>query len=174
MPRLIRLTPEIRSDFVAYLDGELDEQATERIETVLAQSDVARKDVECLARTYDLLDHLPRYEADAEFTERTITSLRLDEGGLQERFSQWQTAARGGLSVLGWMIALVTVIGVAFLVSHRWMRSEADVLVRELPLIEQLDAYTEVGSLEFLERLSAQPTMLEEMSAEGGGGERQP
>jgi hypothetical protein len=121
-----------------------------------------------------LLDVLPRYEADATFTERTMESLRLREHGPHEWFSQWQAAARGGVSVLGWMIALVTLIGVAFLVSHRGMRSDADVLVRELPLIEQLDAYAEVGSLEFLERLSAQPAMLEEMSAEGGGGDRRP
>jgi hypothetical protein len=174
MPRLIRLTPELRSDFVAYLDGELDEQATERIETVLAQSGVARKDVECLARTYELLDVLPRFEADGTFTERTMESLRLREQGPHEWFSQWQAAARGGVSVLGWMLALLMVIGVTFLVSHRWPRSEADVLVRELPLIEQLDAYSEVGSVEFLERLSAQQTMLEEMSAEGRGGGHRP
>ena len=38
MDKLSRLTPAQRSDLVAYLDGELDDQSTSEIESVLAHS----------------------------------------------------------------------------------------------------------------------------------------
>jgi len=173
MPQLIRLTPEIRADFVAYLDGELDEQAAERIETVLAQSNVARKDVEGLAQTYELLDVLPRHEASAEFADKTMATIRFSEWRPDYRETKWFRTLRGSLHVLIWMIALVAVVMAAFLATRRWVPSEADVLVHELPIIERLDTYSEVGGIEFLERLDRQGAMLEEMSRESrsdGGG----
>lgn len=166
MTRLIRLTPEIRSDFVAYLDGELDEQAAERIETVLAQSGVARNDIERLAQSYELLDALPRYEATAEFTAQTMESVRLSEQRTKFRQTSWFRAGRDGLIVLLWMVALITVISGAYLLTHRWLPSEADLLVRELPVIERLDIYSEIGSVEFLERLDGQETLKEKMAPE--------
>ncbi len=173
MDKLIRLTPEIRSDFVAYLDGELDEQATERIEAVLAQSNVARNDVEGLAQTYELLDALPRYEASAEFAEQTVASIRISELRPDYRESKWYHMAGSGLRVLGWMAGLVAVVAVSFLITRRWVPTEEDVLLEDLPVIEQLDTYSEVGSIEFLKLLDRQPTLLNEMApgrpAAGGG-----
>jgi anti-sigma factor RsiW len=164
MAQLIRLTSEIRADLVAYLDGELDEQATERIEAVLAQSNVARNDVEALAQTYELLDVLPRYEAPAEFTAQTLASIRVSELRPDFRQSTWFRRARGNLIALAWMAALATVIALSFLATRRWVQTEADVLIRELPVIEQLDVYSEVGSVEFLQLLDRQTDLLQEMS----------
>ncbi len=174
MDKLTRLTPEIRSDFVAYLDGELDEQATERIEAVLAQSNVARNDVEGLAQTYELLDALPRYEASAEFTEQTVASIRISELRPDIRESQWFRMAGSGLRVLGWMTGLVAVIAISFLITRRWLPTEQDVLLQDLPVIEQLDIYSEVGSVEFLKLLDRQPALLKEMTPESQptGGDR--
>ena len=67
MDKLSRLSTEQRGDLVAYLDGELEEDATAAIEHVLAHSNVARNDVEMLARTYDLLDQLPHLAAPEKF-----------------------------------------------------------------------------------------------------------
>ncbi|MGD9855758.1 MAG: anti-sigma factor, partial [Planctomycetaceae bacterium] len=134
MAQLIRLTPEIRADLVAYLDGELDERATERIETVLAQSNVARNDVEGLAQTYELLDLLPRYAAPAEFTEQTIASIRISELRPDYRQAPWFRVARQSLLMLVWMAALVAVIAVSYLATRRWTQTDADTLVREFPV----------------------------------------
>ena len=46
MEKLTRLTTEQRDNLTAYLDGELDEDGTRLIETVLASSTVARNDGE--------------------------------------------------------------------------------------------------------------------------------
>ena len=53
----------LKEDLVAYLDGELDEQASQDIEQTLAQSPAARREVEALARTWKLLRVLPEVKA---------------------------------------------------------------------------------------------------------------
>lgn len=171
MAQLIRLTPEVRADLVAYLDGELDDQAAERIEAVLAQSNVARNDVEALARTYELLDSLPRYAAPDSFTEQTLATIRVSEMRPDYRQSEWYRILRGSLPVLGWMAALAAVVGVSYLTTHRWMPRESDRLLRELPVIEQLDVYSEIGGIEFLQLLDRQPGLLREMAPESSAAE---
>ncbi|MCA9054188.1 MAG: hypothetical protein KDA75_10150, partial [Planctomycetaceae bacterium] len=76
--KLSRLTTEQRYELVAYLDGELDETSTARIEKLLAENSVARRDVELLAATYALFDDLARPKAKADFTEKTISLARLE------------------------------------------------------------------------------------------------
>ncbi|MCA9075194.1 MAG: hypothetical protein KDA93_09180 [Planctomycetaceae bacterium] len=174
MSKLVRITPEIRSDFVAYLDGELDEQSAERIESVIAQSNVARNDVELLAQTYELLDVLPQYEASAEFTEQTIASVRLSELKPDVREAEWYRQLKQSLPLLALMLALIGIVAVCYLVTNRWVTTEADRLVQDLPVIEQLDLYSEVETIEFLERMVNDGKLLEEMKsqAEDAGGRR--
>ena len=169
MSKLIRLTPEIRADFVAYLDGELDEEATERIETVIGQSEVARSDMESLAQTYELLDTLDRPRAAEDFAERTMATIRVDELRPDVRDTKWYRAARDGAILAVWMAALTATAAAGFLATNRWVQTESDRLIEELPLIEQLDVYSEVGSIEFLQRLHAQDALLQEMSPEAEG-----
>ena len=59
MAKLARLNPEQRDNLAAYLDGELEETATQEIEQILAVSEVARHEVDMLSRTWDLLNSLP-------------------------------------------------------------------------------------------------------------------
>jgi anti-sigma factor RsiW len=163
MAKLIRLTPELRADFVAYLDGELDEQAAARIETVIAQSEVARSDMEALAQTYELLDVLDRPQAAEDFAERTMATIRVDELRPDPRDTWWYRTARQGGVIAVWGAALLVTGLLGFLATNRWVQTPADLLVKELPLVEDLDLYTEVGSIDFLERLSTQDALLEEM-----------
>lgn len=163
MSRLVRLTPEIRDDFVAYLDGELDEEATRRIEAVIAQSEVARGDMEALARTYELLDSLDQPQASDDFVTRTMATIRVDEVRPDPRQTWWYRATRQGGSIAIWAAALIAAAVLGYLATSRWIRTPADELVEQLPLIEQLDVYTEVGSIEFLQRLSTQEALLQEI-----------
>lgn len=163
MSKLVRLTSEIRADFVAYLDGELDDEATERIEAVIAQSEVARNDMEALAQTYEFLDALDRPEASEDFAERTMATVRVDELRADPRDTWWYRATRdGGLVALCGAALLGTAL-VAYLATSRWIDTPSDRLVEELPLVEQFDVYSEVGSIEFLQRLSTQESLLQEM-----------
>lgn len=165
MDKLSRLTAEDRDNLTAYLDGELDEESTRRIESVLASSSVARNDVEMLARTYEVLDLLPRPRAAEDFTERTVATAKLET--LRKPISQqpWFKAARNGLLMGGWSGAILTASVCGYALSHHWVSLSDDQLLDELPLIEKLDVYSEVDSLDFLNRLSAEKQLLEEMKA---------
>src|SRR5213082_1219726 len=79
MAKLLRLSPEQRDNLAAYLDGELEETATQEIEQILSVSEVARHEVDMLSRTWDMLNSLPTHKASEEFTQKTVTSMRAGE-----------------------------------------------------------------------------------------------
>ncbi len=79
MQKIPRLTQDQRSNLVAYLDGELPEPATKEIDQVLSKSPAVRHDVEMLARTWDLLDELPRLATEEDFTARTLSVAQKEE-----------------------------------------------------------------------------------------------
>lgn len=150
MSRIPRLTSEQRADLVAYLDGELGEDEAREIEQVLTASEVARHEVEMLGRTWDLLETLPRENASAEFAAKTLATVQVATAKPPQ---QWQPKARRGLIALGWATALAASAFIGFAIGHRWLPRQDEPFVEQLPLIENLDAYQDAGSVEFLERL---------------------
>jgi hypothetical protein len=78
-----RLSPEERANLAAYIDGELTENESRAIATKLSLSAIARREVESLKKTWELLEYLPRPNVSQEFSERTLTSIRsLESGGV--------------------------------------------------------------------------------------------
>ena len=75
-PDQLRLSPDERADLVAFVDGELPEATSRSLSTKLTQSATARREVEMLRKTWELLGHLPFPEVDPQFSERTITEIR--------------------------------------------------------------------------------------------------
>lgn len=65
---LSRLTAEERQDLVAYIDGELSVDEERRLDQILSQNAVARREVARLEEVYDFLDYLPREDASTDFT----------------------------------------------------------------------------------------------------------
>lgn len=63
------------AELVAYLDGELDPEATRRIEARLAADPDARGKAAALKQTFGLLDYLPRTEPSPTFASRTLERL---------------------------------------------------------------------------------------------------
>ena len=168
MAKLTRLTADDRDNLVAYLDGELDEQTTRRVESVLAQSNVARTDVEQLARTYELLDMLDTPKASVEFTERTVASIRLDRFKPALSQQRWfQQAKRFGVLSL-WTLAMVIAGAAGYYTTQFAVPVVDDQLLNDYPLIQQVDVYSEIGSHDFLDRLSRETGLLEEMRKEAG------
>ena len=145
------LSPSDREDLVAYLDGELSEDDAREIEQVLAASEVARHEVEMLGRTWDLLDALPQETASAEFAAKTLASVKV---ATSPAAPQWQPQVRRGLIALGWATALAATALVGYTVGNRWLPRQEDPYVHDLPLLQNLDAYRDVGSVEFLKRLN--------------------
>jgi anti-sigma factor RsiW len=162
MAKLARLSPEQRENLTAYLDGELDEAATQEIEQVLAVSEVARHEVDMLARSWDMLNVLPAHKASGEFTRKTMTNLRAAEqpgsGAVGDMVSR--NARRG--AVLTFWVAILAACGYAsFVATNRWVPNEAEQLLQAYPIAEHLDKYSQVGSIEFLRELQAKHTFAE-------------
>jgi len=163
MNQLARLTAEDRDNLTAYLDGELDENATRRIESILTSSEVARTDVEVLARTYELLDLLPRPASGKEFTEKTIATAKQEEYREPITHQAWFRYVEQSLPLIGWSFAVFLAACCGFAITHQWVPQQEDLLLEELPLIQNLDQYSEIGSVQFLEALASQKQLLEDI-----------
>src|SRR5271165_3363158 len=85
-----RLSPEERANLAAYIDGELTENEERAIATKLSLSKTARREVESLKKTWELLEYLPRPKASPDFPERTLTSIR----SLETKALSWDRRAR--------------------------------------------------------------------------------
>ena len=156
MPETIpRLNAEDRDNLVAYLDGELDEPSTRRIERALAGSEVARHEVEMLTRTWELLDLLPTEIAPADFTQRTVTAARSLDTTVPLHRRPWFRAARRGATAAGWVAALAGAGTLGYVAANRWVPRENDPVVRDLELLQNLGELREAGGVDFLRELEA-------------------
>lgn len=163
MDKLARLNTEDRDNLTAYLDGELDENATRRIESILTSSSVARNDVELLARTYELLDLLPRPTTGKEFTDKTIATAQLENVHQPVIKREWLRPLEQIIPLAMWSFVFLLAACCGYLMTSQWISRPDDLLLEELPLIQKLDLYHEVGSVQFLEELAGQKQLMEDM-----------
>jgi len=153
-PDQLRLTPDERADLVAYVDGELPETHSRSIATKLTHSATARREVEMLEKTWELLDYLPLPRVTEQFSERTISRIqRLELGG-----RLWEPTVAAWTALLGramvYLLIGATFLGLGY-AATRWVWPDpTERLVRDLTLAEHLDEYLEVGSFEFLSQLA--------------------
>lgn len=152
-----RLTPAERANLVAYLDGELNEFESQVISTKLTKSATARREVEMLERTWEILDLLPRPKASEDFTARTLSEAEhLALAG--DRFdSAVKRVAQRTAHIAVWVFASVLAAGLGFAVMQWIWPNPTARLARDLPIAEHLDEYREVGTFEFLEQLAHSP-----------------
>jgi anti-sigma factor RsiW len=161
------ITPEIRENLVAYLDGELDEVATLEVERTLSESAEIRQEIEALSRTWELLDELPRVQASSQFTERTMASVQaasselpLLSRNIRRQLLLISLIAGGVLCAVG-----------GFLLTNRAIPHRSDPLVRDLPVIEKFDLYVDVGDVKFLRELQKSETLTAGLPAEFQNGD---
>lgn len=162
MAKIARLSSEQRENLTAYLDGELDENATQEIEQVLAVSEVARHEVDMLSRTWDMLSVLPAHKASDQFTHKTMTNLRASEnaGPSALQVLLYRNARRGAV-LAAWTGGLCLVGYLAFMATNHWVPNESEQLLDDYSVIDNLDKYGEVGSVEFLQVLKSKHTFSE-------------
>lgn len=163
MQKITRFTAEERENLTAYLDGELDEKQAAEIEQKLTRSEVARRDVDILARTWDMLNLLPRANVPEDFSRRTLAIAKQTEAPLLlDRSKVWARQGRRAALLVAWGTAICLAASVGFQITNRLIPDDSRMLVEELPIIEGLDSYREVGDVEFLEQLRLKHVFQEE------------
>jgi anti-sigma factor RsiW len=145
----------LEEDLVAYLDGELDVDATQRIEERLATDQAVRDELHQLERAWDLLDELPRAELDESFTRSTIEMVAISaeaEAAAEER-------RRPALRRRQWLVSagcFLAAMLLGFVAVRSAWRDPDQALLDELPLLVRLDQYEQVDDVEFLRRMRDQ------------------
>ncbi|MEX2188237.1 MAG: hypothetical protein WD875_15630 [Pirellulales bacterium] len=150
---------------VAYLDGKLEEDAARELAARLADDDALRKRVNRLAQAWALLDELPRSQLDEAFTRSTIEMVAVAAEAEVEREVvrrvRWQWLA--GVSATA---ALALATGIGFWVTNQMVPDANRQLVQDLPIVEEMDLYQQIGSVGFLEQLADSDMFPEEAGNE--------
>lgn len=162
MEKITRFTSDEREDLAAYLDGELDEKRAAEIEQKLTRSEYARREVEILSRTWDMLGLLPRSSASGEFSRKTMSIALQSEAPLFQNSSHWLHWGRRITWISSWTIAMCLAAVAGYQITNRYIPDESRLLVEELPVIQNLDNYREVGDVEFLKQLQTSRVFQEE------------
>lgn len=142
---------------VAYLDGQLDADECERLESRLAKDAPTRQRLQSLDRVWNALDVLPRSTASPAFTRSTVemaavTSVKPSQGGKEPGRKPWRLPP--------WLLASTAgVIAGAALVWTLVAAPERRAL-RDLPVALHASALEQIGSLDFLESFAAQGASL--------------
>jgi anti-sigma factor RsiW len=152
-----RLTPAERSNLVAYLDGELNDAEARAIATKLTKSATARREVESLEKTWEMLDLLPRPRASEEFTTRTLTEITQLASANDQFHSAVAHHARRALRSAVWVAAALGALGIGFVLT-RWVWPNPTArLAQDLSIAEHLDEYQDAGNWDFLDQLVHSP-----------------
>jgi anti-sigma factor RsiW len=150
----------------AYLDGELDEVASLEVERLLETDPEARRLLRELEETWGMLDVLERSGADAAFTRTTLEMVAVaaeQEVARQRRERPWRLGAQIALG-----LAAVAAAALGGFFSTAWSyRSNQRQLLRDLPLLQNLERYEQIGQREFLELLDRMGVFASEDKAAG-------
>jgi len=143
------LSDDDRAMLIAYLDGELDEDTSRKVESRLTQDPTLRAEADSLRRTWELLDYLPKVEVSPSFTHRTLACLPAGQTTLLV------SIRRTWLFGMAWAGAVLVALVVGFATVAWLLPHEAsdDELVRDLRLIENKRMYEQVDGLDFLREL---------------------
>lgn len=163
------LSEDERAELVAYLDGELDEQATQAVEARIATDPDARAELDALKQTWGMLDYLPRANPSPNFTHRTMEKLTLESvpGTATSKLTAAAPARRIGWTNMSWWAAgILVAAGLGFWAAPHLLPTPVDSisesdepLVRHLRIIEKWRYYENVDERDFLDGL-AQPDLF--------------
>jgi anti-sigma factor RsiW len=136
---------------VAYLDGELNPEQTADFELRLASDPALRRRLHELQRTWDVLDCLPQTNTDNTFTKSTIELVAREA---TREIRRQRRALPGtwfrGVAVAG--LAAMALWG-GFQVMRAYQTAPTLRLARDLRVIENMDFYRSIDSLDFLKQL---------------------
>jgi len=168
------LSDEDRAALSAYLDGELDDESTRRIEVRLSLDAELRAEFDTLRQTWGLLDYLPQVAPAADFTSRTLD--RLSHETLTSAAGRWisRVLRRVPATALAWSLGVVVALGLGMTVAGGFGgsgMSEAELdeaLVRHLRIAERWQLYQAADNIELLRELD-KPDLFGGEPGYGGG-----
>lgn len=153
------------TELVAYLDGELNEEASNLLERQLAENPPLRGYAETLDRTWQLLDTLGEATASGEFTQKTLASLSAIS---HEEFSDQMPSSKRGTDwfrkipatrIVLWTLAGFLGSSVGLILGRSSQSPKADSedvqLLQQLDLLLQFPQLHAARSATFLEQVTA-------------------
>ncbi len=149
---------------VAYLDGELDHQEAQQLETELANDPALRKQLQDLQRTWDMLDHLPTNEVDNSFTRSTIEMV-LGEARKEYKVTKkrnWRRLKQCGLGIA--VLTISTLIG--YMSARHIYETPRRELIQNLDFYRNVDNYGNISDIELLEKLDQEALMPDALDSE--------
>jgi hypothetical protein len=162
---------QLDEQLVAYLDGELEPQAAREIENLLAGDEYARRRLNQLASSWDMLDQLPRATVDDLFSRTTVemVALAAEEEVVQ---AQAKDPVRRRRRWLEAGIATLAAAIIGFVVVVLAVPDQNDLLLRDLPVVKNLELYRDAGNLDLLKQFQA-ANLFADNSATGSFGTSQ-
>ena len=144
---------QLREELVSYLDGELNAEESRRIEERAALEPDARRMLEELDRTWQMLDALDTPVTSEDFTRTTLEMVAL---AAAEDVAKAKTEApRRRLRTGLWAAAgLVAAAAAGFFLVASLLPDPNVQLLKDLPILENFEQYREVDSIEFLRDLN--------------------
>jgi hypothetical protein len=123
-----------------------------RIERRLADDVAYRQKLAQLQKAWDLLDLLQKSEPDEEFARSTVEMVAIQQ--VQDAEQSRTTAQQKQLAWwLGGSLAIALSALIGFFVVQYQLGAPERQLLQDLPVIERVDQYRSVESLDFLEKL---------------------
>jgi hypothetical protein len=149
----------LEEQLVAYLDHELDESSSRRIDKLLAADPQVRERLRQLQQSWDALDELRPTDVDPSFTRTTLEMVAL--AAEEEAQQQGGPAPRRRRVWLG--LAVVVLAGLAgYAAAWRFWPDPNEQLLRDLPVLENLDQYQKIDDVKFLRKLHAEKLFAKE------------
>lgn len=140
---------------VAYLDGELSEAEAAQFETKLKERSDLRDRLDQLRNTWDLLDELPFTPPSERFAASTIEMIAVSS---TEQTADWRTwLSHNSRWLLVLSIPLLFVVG--FASEKISQRAEQKQLLKDLPILVDWRAISNIDSLDWLEVLAEEPQL---------------
>ena len=153
----------LEEELVAYLDGELDVDASRKVEERLANEAFVRQELTRLEKTWRLLERLPRAEVDENFTRSTIEMLAVKAS--EDLQQQKAIEPRRKLRRLAAAAAIALVAAAGGYAASRWQWPDPnEQLARDMPVLENLDEYRQIENIEFLRELHDEGLFSDEVS----------
>jgi anti-sigma factor RsiW len=154
-----------RDQLVAYLDGELSAEESQALERHLSEDPDLRRQLQTHQQAWDLLDDIPRAEVKETFTQTTVEMIAVST----EEAIQDAQRRQGVRRVCAWLAggagALLT-CAVGFYATSAYLTAPNRKLIEDLPIIENLDAYRNAESVDFLKALEQEGLFVAEVEDE--------